>query len=161
MKGSDDLTIIEIRATVDITLTNEDSPYYERTILTPHLSSTTKFERVVYSHLGFHAYSDGKRRIKRKGDLHTYIGMLEPNVHAQATIGPFRLCFENLGDGFMGVHIRMQDGIARCKMTVLQERHQPKQPKEVDTFIKFEEIWYATATINCLQTVRIEEMKGE
>jgi|SRR5882762_3535545 len=151
-------TIIDIRSSVDIDFSDEESPYYERTALSLHISSTSHFDRVAYTHLGFHARSDGKRRIRRQGDRYTYIGDLDPNVDAQTVIGPFRLYFENLGDSFMGVHVRMRDGMKRCKMTILQEQYQLKQPKEVDDFIKYEDIWYATAVINCLQTIRIEEV---
>src|SRR2546429_2754329 len=114
-------TSIDIRSSVDIDFSDEESPYYERTALTLHISSTSHFDRVTYTHLGFHARSDGKRRIRHKSDRYTYIGDLDPNVDAQAVIDPFRLCFENLGDSFMGVHVRMKDGMKRYKITILQE----------------------------------------
>ena len=161
MISSEQQTIIEIHTTIDTYHCDEKSPYYQRTSITPRISSTTKFDRVVYHHLGFRAWSHGKRMVKRRGDLYTYIGYLETNIDAYLTIPPFKLCLENLGDSFVGVRVRLPDGMSRCKITILQEEHQPKPPKDVDDFVEFEQIWYASATINCLQTIRIEELKGE
>lgn len=154
-------TIVEIHATVDTDLEDENSAYYKRTLLTPHLTSTTKFDYVLYSHLGFHAWSHGLINIRRKDGLYVYTGLLEPNMDAILTITPFKIKLENIGDSFMAVHVRMKERVTRCKVTVLQEKYQPKAPKEIDSFIKYHNIWYATATINCLQTLRIEEMKGD
>src|SRR5947209_12629781 len=142
-KGENLSTLIEIYASVDMMLADEENPCYMRTELTPRLSSTTRFDRVMYSHLGFHSHSDGQRRIKQRlPGRYTYIGLLEPNVDAHITISPFKLTLENLGDGFMGVHVRMRDGTERCKVTILQEEHQPKPPKDVDEFIKLDGSWH-------------------
>jgi|SRR5882762_6395076 len=153
------LTVIEIKARVDSTISDEESAYFCRVELTPLVSSTTEFDRVMYRHLGFHWRSVGKRRIKHDGDLYAYIGTLEPHVDAYLIIPPFQVMLENVGDSLMGVHIRLPDGADRCRMTILQEGHQPKAPRDIDDFIQFEGTWYATATINCLQAVRIEEIE--
>lgn len=155
------LTLIEITTRIEALLSEKDSPYYNRVEISPLISSTTKFTCVKYSHLGFPAWSVGPSRIIRKGDRYTYRGLLGPNVDTQVTISPFKLTLENLGDSFMGIHVRMRNGTTRCKMTVLQEQYQPKAPKVVDDFIEYEGVWYCTTIMNCLQTVRIEEVKGD
>ena len=154
-------TIIEITATVDSSLEDRSNPYFERTLLTPRLTSTTKFDRVVYRHLGFQAWSRKKEQIRHIGDLYRYVGYLEPNFESLLVIPPFKLCLENLGDGFMGVHIRLRQGMEQCKISILQEQYQPKSPRTIDDFIEYEGIWYATATVNCLQTLKIEEITQE
>jgi hypothetical protein len=58
------------------------------------------------------------------------------------------------------VHVRLPLGVDRCKITLLQEQHQPKAPKDIDDFVRYERTWYAIATMNCLQTLRIEELEG-
>jgi hypothetical protein len=132
-----------VSSTIDIVIESEsdsdcDAPTYGRSMVHFRMYSDVKFEKVTYTHLGFHARSDGKRAIKHRGDRFVYWGLLEPNIDAQATIGPFRLYLQNVGDGFVGVHVRMPYGMERCKMTILQEENQPKAPKEIDDFIKFE-----------------------
>jgi len=161
VERKDTLTIIEISARIESLLSDEDSPYYSRVEISPLISSTTKFNRVTYRHLGFHAWSAGPSRILRKGERYTYRGLLGPNVDTEVVIPPFKLTLENVGDSFMGVHIRMRDSIPCCKMTLLQEQSQPKAPKVIDDFIEYEGAWYCTTVMNCLQTVRIEEVKGD
>ncbi len=129
-------------------------------MVTLHISSTTKFERVAYKHLGFPARQAGQRHIRHRDDLYLYNGLLEPAIDAQVVILPFKLYLKNVGDSFIAVHVRLPLGTDRCKLTLLQEKHQPKAPKEIDDFVKYQSIWYATATVNCLQTLRIEELEG-
>ena len=45
------LTIVEIRATVDVDNDNENDPSYQRTVLTPRIGSSVKLERVSYKYL--------------------------------------------------------------------------------------------------------------
>lgn len=155
------LTVIQITATIDITLDDENDPYYQRTILTPHISSNVKFSGMSYHHLGFPTPGYGKSNIRHIGDTYTCTGTLDPNTDASLVIVPFKLIVENLGDSFMAVHIRLPAGKDQCKIAILQERYQPKPEKLVDDFINYEGTWYATAVINCLQTLRIEELKGD
>lgn len=140
---------------------NYQSPTYGRSMMHFQLYSTIRFEKVTYTYLGFHARSDGKRAIRHRGDKFEYFGLLDPNSDAHTVIGPYRLCLQNIGDGFVGVHVRLLDGIQRCKMTLLQEKYQPEPPREAGMLIKYEDIWYVTTTINSLQTVRIEEIAQE
>src|SRR5882762_7093778 len=130
------------------------SPYYMRTELAFRVHSATKFDVMTVRHLGIDARSKGTRF-----DQGLYIAgdALEPETSALIEIKPFEICLANIGDSFLKVSIRMQSGIDRCRMIILQEGHQPKDPREVDTFIEYEGLWYVTATIGCLQTIRIEE----
>ena len=148
-------TKIEILLDTASSLVDEESPYYyKRVILAPYIRSATRFDHVRYTHLGFSAWSHGKQAIRHANGLYTYIGDLEPNVDAHIIIPPFKLCLENLGDSFMGVHVRLPDGMSHCKMTILQEC---KASRVVDDFIQFEGIYYCTAVMNCLQIIHIEE----
>ena len=138
-------------------ITNEKHPYYERIELDARISSTIKFDSVLFSHLGFKARRKGRSHIKRRDDRYTIIISIDVACAATFEAGPFRICLENIGDSFTRISVRMRHGMERCKMTILQEEHQPKEPKQVDAFVKYEDIWYASAVINGLQTVRIEE----
>ena len=150
-------TIIDIAPSVDVTLCDEENPYFQRIEPTVKIWSSTKFDHVSLFHLGFPAYRVGKRFIKLRGDRYSVIIALNPNGGAQFDSAPFGVHLDNMGDGFIRVSVRMRNGIERCKMTLLQEQYQPKAPKDIDAFIKIEDIWYATAIMNCLQTIRIEE----
>lgn len=151
-------TTIDIEADVNSILWDEESLYYNRTIVSAVIGSTTKFDRLTITHLGFHAYRYGKRQIWRKGDKY-HVGVeLSPNGGVQMVIPPFGITLSNIGDSFLKVGIRMQGGMDRCKMTILQEEHQIKSPRVIDDFIEFEGVWYATVTINCVQKLRIEEL---
>jgi hypothetical protein len=138
-------------------ITNEKHPYYERIELDARISSTIKFDGVFFSHLGFKAWRKGGSHVKRRGDRYTITVPIDVACAATFEAGPFRIRMENIGDSFTRVSVRMQHGMDCCKMTILQEGHQPKAPRLVDTFIKYEDIWYASVVINGLQTVRIEE----
>ena len=153
-------TIIDIEPDVDGMLIDDDSPYYLRIDLSAWIRSTTEFHKIVVSHLGFKARSRGKGKyhIQFKGGRYVAGETLEPEASAFVEIKPFQICLVNVGDSFLKVNVRMRDGIKQCKMTILQVKLQPKAPKEIDTFIEYEGIYYCTATINCLQTVRIEEL---
>ncbi len=153
-------TIIDINPWVCSDIDDEESHYYNRTEVSFTLRSTQLFERVIYQHLGFRSRRDGKRAITRKDDRYSYIGILDPESDASLTITPFKLYLRNLGDSFLGVHVRLPGGIETCKVTILQEQHQPKAPKVVDV-VRYEGVCYASATINTLQTIRIEELKGD
>ena len=155
------LTIVEIHATINVDLDDENDPYYQRTILSPRIVSSAKFGRVSYKHLGFPSPGHGRRTIRLVGDKYICIGTLDPNADVHLIIPPFKIILENLGDSFMGVHIRLPAGKEHCKISILQEKHQPKAVRLVDDFIEYESVWYATATVNCLQTLRIEELKGD
>jgi hypothetical protein len=154
-------TTIDIEPDMSGYNVDSDDPYFRRTDIDFRISSTTKFERIVFSHLGFRAWSKGKGdyHIRRKGDRYISGGTLEAEVSALVEIKPFQICFVNVGDSFLKVNVRMRDGIKQCKMTILQEEYQPKVPKEIDTFVEYEGIYYCTAIIGCLQTIRIEELK--
>ena len=154
-------TVIQITATVAVTLDDENDPYFLRTILNTRIVSSAKFGRVTYKHLGFTTPGRDRRIIKRLGDEYSYVGMLEPNADASIVIAPFKLYLKNVGDSFMAVHVQLPAGKEQCKISILQEQHQPKAPKIVDDFVQFEGTWYAIATINCLQTLRIKELKGD
>ncbi len=154
-------TVIQITANVSVNLDDENDPYYQRTILNTTIISSVEIGRVTYKHLGFATPGRGKRVIKPLGDEWSYTGMLDPNADVSVVVAPFKLYLKNVGDSFMAVHVRLPAGKNQCKISILQEQHQPKPEKIVDDFIKFEGVWYVTATINCLQTLRIEELKGE
>jgi hypothetical protein len=64
----------------------------------------------------------------------------------------------NLGDGLLGVHVRMKGGMTVCRVTVLKEGKKPKVND--DDFYLSEDIWYASTVIGQLQKLRIEELKG-
>lgn len=153
-----DPTTIDITPQVSSDLWNTASPYYSRTPVDFQIISSTKFDKVNVAHLGFHAYKRGKRDVRREGGLYISGAFLEPNCLARIDIAPFGLTLQNIGDSFLRVNVRLRSGVERCKMTILQERDLPRAPKDIDDFIKFEQIWYVTATINCLQTIRIEEI---
>lgn len=153
-----ELTTIEITPQVASDLWDTTSPYYSRTPIDFKITSSTKFDKVIISHLGFRAYSRGKNAVRHKDNLYLSGAFLEPNCAAHIDIAPFGLTFQNIGDSFLRVNVRLRSGIERCKMTILQERDLPRAPKDIDEFIKFEQIWYCTAVINCLQTLRIEEI---
>lgn len=150
-------TVIDVSVSSDSDSIDEEYPYYGRTQLTLHVSSTTIFDRIVMQHLGFRAYTVGKRSIHLRGDRYVGLGLLDPNGSVQVVIPPFGISAENMGDGFCRVGIRLRYGMERCKAVILQEEHQSKPPMDA-TFIKVEDIWYAFATINVLQTIRIEEL---
>ena len=150
-------TIIEVASSMVGYITDEKHPYYTRIELDARISSTTKFDRVLFSHLGFKSWRKGRSHIKHRGDRYTIIIPIDVACAATFEAGPFCICMENIGDSFTRVSVRMQHGMKRCKMTILQEEHQPKEPKQIDTFVKYEDIWYASVVTNGLQTVRIEE----
>jgi hypothetical protein len=152
-------TIIDIEPSVHDMLIDNSSPYYKRIPVSIELRSNILFDRLTAYHLGFRARSG--MEVRQSNDEYFVYADLEPETSAFVKIKPFYICFVNVGDSFLKVNVRMQRGMQRCKMTVLQEKYQPKAPKEVDDFIKYEGIWYATVTINCLQTIRIEELKGD
>ncbi len=56
----------------------------------------------------------------------------------------------------MGVHVRLQGGMERCRITVFTPGKKPKIND--DDFFKSEDIYYATAVIGHYQTIRIEEL---
>lgn len=153
-------TVIDIEPDVEGMLIDDESPYYLRTDVATWIRSTTRFDKIVVSHLGFRARSKGRGRyhIKFKDGRYEAGETLEPETSALVEIKPFHICLVNVGDSFLKVNVRMRAGLKQCKMTILQEKHQAKAPKAVDTFIEYEGIYYCTATINCLQTVRIEEL---
>jgi len=151
-------TIIDIATDVDSSISNGEDAYYQRTEVTAKIKSNTKFDRIFLFHLGFRASRVSQKSIYLRGGRYISYALLDPNGAASVLIAPFRLTLQNIGDSFCRVNVRMPHGMERCKMTIFQEEYQPKQPKEVDDFIKYEDIWYATATINCLQTIRIEEV---
>ena len=152
--------IIEVASSMVGYITDEKHPYYNRIELDARISSTIKFDSVLFRHLGFNAWRKGRSHIKRRGDRYTIIIPIDVACAATFEAGPFRICLENMGDSFTRVSVRMRHGMERCKMTILQEGHQPKEPKQVDTFVKYEDIWYASVVINGLQTLRIEEGGG-
>lgn len=150
-------TIIEVASSMVGYITDEKHPYYTRIELDARISSTAKFDKVLFSHLGFKAWRKGRSHVKRRDDRYTIIISIDVACTATFEAGPFRICMENIGDSFTRVNVRMRHGMKHCKMTILQEGHQPKEPKQMDTFVKYEDIWYASVVTNGLQTVRIEE----
>jgi len=154
-------TIIEIYLQVETTNDDRESPYYLRTELVAWVSSTTKFDRISILHMGFKSWTKGKRWIYLRDGRYVAGAPLEPNGGAQVDIPPFKLTLENVGDGFLKVNVRLPNGMERCRMVILQEGELPRKPIEIDEYIKVEDIWYMTATINGLQKLRIEEIGEE
>jgi hypothetical protein len=153
-KGSP--TIIDIEPSPFADVNDRGHPYYGMTELNVVVRSSAKFDRVTALHLGFKARSQGKRNIRFDGSRYIVGEGLEPHVSAWIEIKPFQICMQNVGDSFMRVSIRLRDGMERCKMTILQES---KASREIDDFIEYEGIYYCTTVINCLQTIRIEEIQ--
>lgn len=139
----------------------EDDPSYGRVELMFNIHSSTQFNQIDISHLGIPARSKGKAGIREHNGTYSAGDDLEPNTSALIQITPFIISLANVGDGFLRVNIRLRNGIERCKVTIFQERDLPRAPKDIDDFILYEDIWYCTAVINCLQTIKIEEVTQE
>src|SRR5205807_1165304 len=128
-----------------------------RVVLDAKIASNTRFDRVNFTHLGFQAWRLGSSRIHMRGDRHIVLVPLDVCGAAQCEIKPFRVILENIGDSLIKVSVRMRGGMERCKILLLQEGYQAKEPKIIDDFVKYRDIWYATTIINSLQSIRIEE----
>ena len=147
-------TFVEISHGATGTFGDETSPYHQRAHVDISIKSSQKIEKVIVTHLGFHAYSNGKKDIRHRGDFYFSGAFLLPNCAACVSFVPFALKIENAGDGFLKVNVRLHGGTDRCKITLLQET---KVPRDIDDFVKIESIWYATVLVRANQRIIIEE----
>src|SRR5437879_8371502 len=91
--------IIEVASSMVGYITDEKHPYYNRIELDARISSTIKFDSVLFRHLGFNAWR------KRRGDRYTIIIPIDVACAATFEAGPFRICLENMGDSFTRVSV--------------------------------------------------------
>lgn len=122
------------------------------------ITSNTVFQKSTIYTLGFRSRKSGVK-VKRRGDKYTTGDFIEAHQYAIVRIPPFIVNCTNLGDGLLGVYVRMEGGMKECRITVLSK--DGKKPKvNDDDFLQYEDIWYAMDVIRSYQTVRIEELKG-
>lgn len=150
-------TIIEIASSMVDYVTNEKHPYYARVELDARISSTTSFDEVFFSHLGFKIRPKGKNHARHIDNGYAMIIPIDVACAAMFKTGPFCVYLENIGDGCTRVNIRMNHGMNYCKIIIIQDKFQMNNTRQLDEFIKHEDIYYASFVTNSLQAVRIEE----
>jgi len=150
------LTVIEIEVSSGLD-DHVDSPYRGRTDPTIILSSTVKPSKrqIHYTHLGF-PFAWERFVFERDGKYKWHCWLL-PFMLVQAKILPFHLVMDNLGDGQIGMYLKIARNMPPYRMVVSQEG---KRDLEIEEYV-FESQRYCAAHVNELQTVRIEEIAQE
>ena len=146
-----ELTVIDIKICT-CTFSNKDSSV----AIDYGITSNTEFQKPIVYTLGFRSRKS-ETKIKRIGDRYTTGDLLETYQYAIVRVPPFMVNCTNLGDGLLGVNVRMKGGMTVCRLSILSS--DGKKPKiNDDDFLKSDDIWYAMAVIRSHQTVRIEEL---
>lgn len=153
------MTAIDIAITMPECDATTGSPFLGRPEHHFEIWSSVKPSHAEEYHLGFRTRRVSNRRFRPRDDKYRFIGLNEPFMHIHIRIAPFDIICANNGDGQMIVAVRLPGGMAACHMNVLQEG---KQPIEVEPYVRPEEaIYYAMAVISPLQSIHIEEVKGD
>jgi hypothetical protein len=153
------LTAIDIGITMAECDGTTGSPFIGRPEHTFEVWSNVKPSHAEEYHLGFRTRRIPHRLFWPRGDKYRFIGLNEPFRHTRIRIAPFDIICANNGDGQMLVAVRLPGGMTTCCMSILQEG---KAPIEVGSHVRREEaIYYCMAVISPLQSVHIEESKGD
>jgi hypothetical protein len=126
-----------------------------RTRVELQITSSVSFASPTRFLLGFHTKQPEK--IRRRDEQYLIMCGLDPFEQIKASILPFQMCFDNLGDGQLGCYIRWpREG--DCHLEILQEGKRPKIIDELIAVLEDKKLFIARAVIGPLQTLRIEEV---
>jgi len=143
-------TVIEI----SISAMSDDgtgSPYRGRAMPTIILSSTVNPSKrtMHYTHLGF-PFKWEKFIFERDGKYIWHCWLL-PFMLVHTKISCFDLVMDNLGDGQVGIYLKIAKDAQPYHMVIIQDGTRDREVEEY----AFKQVRYAVARVNEIQTVRI------